>query len=172
MRRLIAHLAVLVLLVVFALPAHADFSGYYAPANWTELNQGGGAIDFSAPGSVQITGGYGGENITIVAPASGTVSFSYDFDDDGNGGPFVDMENVGPVTAVENTIAYSGSGTYSFTVTQGETFGFDVGDSGYGNGPSATISDFSAPLPTPEPCTLTLLGIGSLTLGLLRRKRA
>lgn len=175
MRSLYACVALFISFVVFVVPAQADttgFSGYYAPANWTVA--GAGTVNFTgAPDSAVITGGWAGESLTIVAPESGTVSFFYNFQDVGNTGPFVEfLIPFGTSTVEEIVIANStSSGTYSFTVAQGDTFGIDIGDEGHGNGPYATISDFSAPPYVPEPCTLTLLGIGSLTMGLLRRRR-
>lgn len=63
----------------------ADFSGYYDSANWTLTNtDADGFVDASgAPMSIQLFGGNDGSgnpgttDFTIVAQASGIVSFDY-----------------------------------------------------------------------------------------------
>ena len=71
-------------------PAQAltHFSGYYAPANWTQSIQGDGSIDTStAPGSILLVGANNWTGVdlnqntdfTIAAPTAGTVSFDWNF---------------------------------------------------------------------------------------------
>lgn len=170
--------------------AQADligFSGAYDPANWTlsnvPVNLGGivgGSVDTSgAPASIVLRGGNNGlYNVgwttwTIAAPASGLVSFDWSYLSYDGWGPAWDPAGWvlnGAYTQLSGGGANSQSGSASFSVTAGDTFGFYVRTyDGLDGGGTITPSNFSAP--TPEPATLLLVG-GPLVLAGLRRRRA
>lgn len=151
---------------VRALELQQDFAGPYAPANWTfSANGGDGSVDTTgAPNSITLngsdsqTGNFINTDYTTMAAGSGPVSFDYDYYStdsifyDGFGyllnGAFTQIVDNGS----------QGSGFSQFNVVAGDTFGFRVytSDDRYGRG-TATISNFSAPVPGPVP----LLGVGA-----------
>lgn len=145
-----------------AAATQSGFDGLYAPGSWTfSSNPPGGANSGSvntalAPGSITLTGvdgpfagpplGASDTDYTITAVASGTVTFDWNYSgldanpkDEGyyllNGAPTFLANNSG------------GSGTISFAVNAGDTFGFRVHstDSKKEAGVLA-VSNFSAPL--------------------------
>ena len=122
-------------LAAVAIPAaaKADFSGPYAPANWTFQNTGGstnGSVDTSgAPASITLTGGssqsgVAGDdtNFTIAAVASGMVSFDWNYSSSDSSsydtGNF--LLNGSPTFLANNN---GGSGFFSIAVTSGNVFG-------------------------------------------------
>ena len=180
-----------VLFLGFVALAQADligFTGPYDPANWTlsndPVNLGGivgGSVNTSgAPASIVLTGGNNGLNNvgwttwSIVAPDSGLVSFDWSYLTTDGWGPAWDPAGWvlnGARTQLSSSIGgMSQSGSTSFSVTAGDTFGFYVRTyDGLDGGGTITPSNFSAP--TPEPATLLLVG-GPLVLAGLRRRRA
>ena len=145
----------------------AGFTGYYTGSDWTISNSPTGSTSFSGDGTtLTITGAWGGENVGIFAAGTGTVSFSYTL----TGAQFGTFYANGSQFAVSD-----GSGTGSFEVTAGQEFGFDVGGSSPDNPGHgvATITNFSAPLATPEPSGFLLLGSGVIAIsGAVRRRFA
>jgi hypothetical protein len=164
------------LILSSAQTARADFSGPYAPANWT-FSQDGITGSYSNDGITLTLTGSDGKNVadfnvnyTIAAVASGTWSFDWlytpldsgNFDDGGyllNGAYTVLALNSGPT--------YSGS--VSIGVSAGDVIGFRVHslDSFFGAG-TLTITNFVAPVPAPG--ALALLGLAAVS-GRSRRRR-
>jgi hypothetical protein len=161
--------------------AKADFSGPYAPANWTFQNTGGstdGSVDTSgAPASITLTGGNsqsstpGDTNFTIAAVASGLVSFhwSYSSIDTGTYDSANFLLNGNPTFLADN--GSQGSGDFSITLIAGNVFGFNVHSVDNNFGPGVlTISSFDAPVP--EGSTLSLFALGALGVMMVMRRRA
>ncbi|HEV3148353.1 MAG TPA: PEP-CTERM sorting domain-containing protein [Chthoniobacterales bacterium] len=161
--------------------AKADFSGPYAPANWTFQNTGGstdGSVDTSgAPASITLTGGNsqsgtpGDTNFTIAAVASGLVSFhwSYSSIDTGTYDSANFLLNGKPTFLADN--GSQGSGDFSITLSNGDIFGFNVHSVDNNFGPGVlTISNFDAPVP--EGSTLSLFALGALGVMMVMRRRA
>ena len=113
-------------LLSFATAAHAQFTGYYAPANFalTNGNSTTGYLDgANAPSSVTLyapaEGGYEFRftQIDIAVPAAGTVSLDYAFSqNDTYGGDTCGYTLNGAPT---DLIGYSGSGSLSLAVSAG-----------------------------------------------------
>jgi hypothetical protein len=157
----------------------ADFSGPYAPANWTFTNTGGstdGSVNTAgAPVSISLTGGNSGSgtsgttNFTIAAVASGMVSFDWNYTSADTGsydiGNF--LLNGTPTFLANNN---GGSGTFTIAVNAGDIFGFQVfsQDNSFGAG-TLTVANFSAPVP--EGSTLALFALGSVGILILMRRR-
>lgn len=156
---------------------HADFSGYYAPANWLLTNtDADGFVDTSgAPMSIQLFGGNdlsgnpGTTDFTIAAQGSGIVSFDYlyasrdapGFDSAGIllNGLYITLATVNDAT-----------GSAAFPVVAGDIFGFRVSTMDNTEGSADfTISNFSAPVP--EPATWLMIVAGGTLLVALRYRR-
>ena len=147
------------------------FEGPYAPANWTLATNGGdGSVDTAgAPASITLFGSDTGSfnpistDFTTLAAGDGLVSFSWNYltfdpgDDDDEPGPFFDRFGYllgGSFTQLsDNFGASSQSGTASFSVVAGQTFGFRIfsTDDTFGRAQS-TISSFEVAA-VPEPGT-------------------
>jgi hypothetical protein len=171
------------LAAVAAIPATAkgDFSGYYAPGNWTLTNTGGstdGHVDTSgAPASIVLHGGAsqsgtpGDTDFTIAAGGSGTLSFhwSYFSTDSGTYDSAYFLQNGVPTFLADNSS--QGQGDFTISVTAGQIVGFRVhsADNLFGDG-ELTVSNFSAPVP--EGSTLSLLALGALGVAMVMRRRA
>lgn len=182
--------------LALALPAHADFSGYYAPANWTiehvpDASTDGGSMDFSgAPGSVKLIGSDLGTDessrieFVISAQAAGTVSFDwlYETFDVGTENPPSPPEawdfagyrvNATVFTLSDGTSGQIQSGNVSFAVAAGDTFGFTLESLDNFGGPAEmTISNFSAPIPEPASMAMMGLGLAAVAGVAARRRRA
>ena len=170
------------LAAVAAIPttAKADFSGYYAPPNWTLQNTGdsNGFVDTSgAPASITLHGGSSGSgnagdtDFTIAAAASGLLSFNWSYfsTDTGTYDSAYFLLNGVPTFLADN--GSQGSGTFSIAVSAGNIFGFRVHteDNLFGDG-ELTVSNFSAPVP--EGSTLSLFALGAAGVMVLMRRRA
>ncbi|MGF1482385.1 MAG: PEP-CTERM sorting domain-containing protein [Cyanophyceae cyanobacterium] len=164
----------------------SGFEGPYDPTNWTLINENAdGFVDTTdAPNSITLTGGddgsfsLGSTSFVISAPADGTVAFDYDYSSFNVDGPFFDPFGIVVdeifTQLTDNFGPDDQSGSFSFDVEQGDSFGFAVQTVDNLLGPaSATISSFEAPAPVPEPTTvLGLLGVSGLGLVLQRKKCA
>jgi len=188
-RTMLAATAALILVAPLA-PAQADFSDYYAPANWTLLNvDSDGFVDASgAPASLTLvgsdngSGSFGDTYLWIAVPESGTVSFDwlYTSDDDPGfdsswfavGDDVSDFENI---TAIYTALSDTGgeSGSLSIAVNAGQLIAFNVDSEDGLFGPGVlTISDFSAPLGSvPEPATWAMMIGGFALAGAAMRRR-
>jgi len=145
--------------------AHAQFSGAYAPANWTttRVNSAnsnaaafGTVITSGAPASIVINGpdgntsNYASISYSIVVNQTGIVNFSYSISNQDVpqadhlfwGRNSTKIDSVGP--------SPTGSGTVSFPITAGETLviGVSADDDQLGM-LAATISNFSISAPVP-----------------------
>ena len=169
-------------LAAVAMPgaAKADFSGYYAPGNWTLTNTGdsNGFVDTSgAPASITLHGGSsqsgnpGDTDFTIATAAAGPLSFhwSYFSTDTGTYDSAYFLLNGKPTFLADN--GSQGSGDFSIALSNGDILGFRVhtADNLFGDG-ELTISEFSAPVP--EGSTLALLALGALGVAMVMRRRA
>ena len=121
-------------IVLYYVPIHAQFSGDFAPSNWTfssTTTGGDGSINTSgAPASVVLSGSDNDngaccglyENWAITIPQTGTISFSYSMVQ-----PDIDNSYY-VINGTTYSIATStGSGTKSaIAVTAGQTFAFRI----------------------------------------------
>jgi hypothetical protein len=182
-------LALFLVLPGRAAAAPIGFSGPYAPANWTTtLNNSNGSVDTTgAPTSITILGSDNGSGLpgdtdfTIPVPASGTISFDWDYLTNDSGGPFFDvfgyLLNGTFVQLTDDLGGLSQSGTTSVPVNAGDVFGFRVNSFDNDFGPAqATISNFDGPGATngpaiPEPTSLALFGMMALAGGAYYRLR-
>lgn len=118
-----------------------------------------------APNSITLNGSdsytfnFINTDYTTTAAGSGPVSFDYDYYNSTDYGPFDGFGYLlnGAFTQIVDN-GSQGSGFSQFNVVAGDTFGFRVytSDDVSGRG-TATISNFSAPVPGPVP----LLGVGA-----------
>jgi hypothetical protein len=171
-------------LAAVAIPAAAkadlaDFSGPYAPANWTFTNTGtsnGNVNTAGAPASITLTGGASGSgsgttNFTIAAVASGLLTFDWNYFSTDSGSYDIGNFLLNGVTTFLASNASQGNGTFSIAVNSGDVFGFQVFSQDNIAGPGVlTISNFSAPVP--EGSTLALFALGSVGILILMRRRA
>jgi hypothetical protein len=154
-----------------------NFSGSYAPINWTltNTNANGSVNTASAPTSINVTGGnavfggFGSTSYTVTAAGSGTVTFNWSYSTPDTNASFDPLFRVlnGSKTTLFARSVKTGSGTDSFTVATGDVFGFgiDTIDNSFGAG-STTFSNFSAPDATPVPFDFDpSLGLAALGLG-------
>lgn len=176
--------------------AEADFSGPYAPANWTTTGTNGSATNngtvltlVSGNGNGGATGGLpnvGTVSYTITAAGSGTVSFDWQVTDSPDSGTWdyfgVILNGVyfgpnsvgaaGQTGLGNNETPVNSPSSWSFSVNNGDTFGFytQTRDGGFG-GLTSEIFNFSAPNAIPEPSAVALLALGTIGgLGLRRRR--
>lgn len=190
MKRFMCHGAVAALLLGASMAASAQFSGPYAPANWTtthlpDVFTDAGSVDLSAtPASITLfgsdTGSDTGSDIrfTTTAAAGGIFSFNWAYQtEDTDGDPvqdpagYVHNGSVLPLSVDGGAISQSGS--FSQAVNPGDLIGFWVGttDNSFGRA-HLTISNFSAPVPVPEPGAAVLMALGLAGLVAWRTRRA
>jgi hypothetical protein len=163
------------------------FQGPYDPVNWTLTTNGGdGSVDTSgAPGSITLVGSDTGTgnpiltDYTTLAVGDGLVSFSWDFTsaDDAFWDRFGYLFDGTFTQLTDNVGGQSQSGSASFGVLAGQTFGFRVVAVDDGNGrPQSTISSFEAPsgsAAVPEPGTWAAAALLAGGAAFMRwRKRA
>jgi hypothetical protein len=156
-------------------PAKADFSGPYAPANWTTSLAGtpaggGGSVDTSgAPASITLNGGDAGcsggpctMQYTITVPGSGPLTFDWNYsttDIDGPGFDLFLVINGAATTQLSNDAgANDQNGSESITVTAGDTIGFmlDCTDCEEGAA-TVSISNFNGPTASTAPTSIPTL---------------
>lgn len=187
--------AVSAALLGLSMPALAQFSGDYAPANWTtshvsEASTDMGTVDISSvPDSITLYGSDAAPDLssvffsrlefTIVASAAGQVSFSWSYaSNDGTADPLYDPAGyrLGVLQADLNQLSVNGgsvaqNGTVSFNVTAGQTFGFYVSsDDNFGGNAILTISDFTT-APIPEPASVAMMSLGLLGIATVAARR-
>ncbi len=154
-----------------------NFSGSYAPINWTLTNDTDGSVNTTnAPTSITVTGGNtgssnpGSTSYTVTAAGSGTVTFNWSYstvDFSADVDPLFRILKGTKTTLFNSTVSSNGSGTDSFTVATGDVFGFgiDTFDNDSGRA-TTTFSNFSAPDATPVPFDFDpSLGLAALGLG-------
>ncbi|MDB9413865.1 PEP-CTERM sorting domain-containing protein [Microcystis aeruginosa] len=168
------------------------FQDAYDPINWTLTNSNAdGFVDTSgAPASISLTGGNNGSDssgttdYTTTAAAAGTVTFNWNYSttdflvDDFCSNlpnsfcdPFIVLVNGVQTIPLNPSGGTTQSGTSTFNVLAGDSFGFRIAtaDNLFGRA-SVTISNFSAPIPEPS-TVLSLLVLGGLGAGLKYLKR-
>lgn len=172
--RWMAVLVVPVLAAILSTKAAADFSGYYAPGNWSVFTVGDGFVDVGgAPASITIvgpndgSGNFGYTDIIIAADVTGTFNFDWSYfsvDDPGFDTGF--YINAGFVVLTD---ASGDSGSVSVPVNAGDIIGWSVEseDSLFGAG-ELTIRNFSV-VAIPEPSSAMLAFLGGLFLFVRRR---
>lgn len=192
-------LASLFAVAAFCSPAQADFTGAYAPANWTTLTSGTltgsgtslGSATF-ASSSLSLVGGntlsplsdvscVGGAygfagpcqvQTTINLP--GTYSFHWAYstaDDAGPGGDlFGLLVNGARIQLSDPGGAVSQSGDRTFSASS--SFGWYINCTDCtGGAASATITAFNTVAAVPEPATYALMLGGLAAFGVLTRRR-
>jgi hypothetical protein len=172
--------------------AHAQFSGYYDPTNWTLTNTidtDGSINTTAAPGAITLTGGNnssigpGTTAYSILSAGNGNVSFNWNYatpDSNAFFDPFVFRINgIERFRFNQGASVKTGSGALTFSVLSNDKIEFDIEtiDNTMGAG-NVTISNFSAPAApsapsvAPEPGSLALLGSAALgSIGVLTKKR-
>ncbi len=193
----LAAFGVVVAMSAVSAPVHAapllasGFSGYYAPDQWRfKAGEAGGSVNTSgAPDSIAILSGDSGAPplgdelagttlFTIRAAQPGTVTFDWslvigEFEALSAEDPFGYIVN-GVRTQLSDDFELDQTGTATFEVLRGDSFGFFANTFNGQFGPSTTtISNFSAPVPGPLP----VLGVAaafraSRKLRVLTRKTA
>ncbi len=174
------------------------FQTPYAPINWTFTNSNadGFVNTGGAPASISLTGGRnssfnsGTTSYTTTAAAAGTVTFNWNYATGDSltavscsnlpnnfCDPFIVLVNGVGTIPLNPSGGTTQSGTSTFNVLAGDSFGFRIStNDNLGGRGSVTISSFSAPAPVPasvpEPSTvLSLLVLGGLGAGLKYLKR-
>jgi hypothetical protein len=192
-------MAALVAVAAFCGPANADFTGAYAPANWTTITSGTltgsgtslGSATF-ASASLSLVGGNTASPIgdtscvggtygfagpcqvqtTIALP--GTYSFHWNYSTADSAGPGGDIFGV-LVNGTRIQLSDPGgpiteSGDRTFLAST--SFGWFMNCTDCtGGGASATITGFNAVTAVPEPETYALMMAGLAALGLVVRRR-
>lgn len=164
------------ILIAACAPAHAGFIGEYALSNFTLTNTNADGTAFVSPDGSTLTligpntgsGIPGTTDLTTVAKGTGLVQFQYSFStldiwdpSDPFGMPFDWAGYLINANFVELANQDGQSGTASFAVTLGQTFGFRAAsEDNIGEPGILTISNFTAPVDgaaIPEPGTWSLL---------------
>lgn len=169
-------------LLGFSMTASADFSGHYAPSQWVighapdDLTDFGSVDTTGAPGSITLIGSdsnpidftFSRLEFTIVAPAAGTFSFNWVYTSTDDLGAFYDPAGYiknGQIQLTDDGGSNNQSGQVSVLVAAGDLIGFHVTTlDNYGGSASLVISNFSAPLPVPEPASVAMMALGLLGL--------
>lgn len=165
--------------------AQTGLTGYYDIVNWTLVENSGSIITSNTPDEITfISGDAGDEDVTymiITAPNNGTVSFNWDYSTVDEAPeydfPFYIIDGVEhPFSSFNPGGANTQSGTESFSVTAGQTFGFGAKTSDGILG-SATIKTFTFSFPPGEPVPVSIYSvlalfafIGSVTVFKLRKR--
>jgi hypothetical protein len=170
----------LVAAAAFAPRAEAAFIGPYAFGNFslTNINADGFAA-LNGDGSLVITGGNDGSvtpgltNFSLIAPASGTVSFDYAYSSLDLPGYDFSGYFVDSFTWLADSDGDFGNA--SFSVTAGQQFGFRVSTLDNTGEPGIlTISNFNGPAViegnVPEPSSFIFAALGLASLAAMRRR--
>ena len=185
-KRLVAYAALPTVLVLSGGSADAAFIDDYDVSNWLTSTNGGdvSVSPVGAPASITLTGSDTSTcntffvDFTITAVADGFVAFGWAYATSDS--PAYDFRsfflNGGTtrLTSDSSSTPFTQSGSGSFAVSAGDTFGFRVLTADDILGPATfTISNFDAPAPAvvPEPTTLSLLAWGAAGLALTRRRK-
>ena len=127
------------LLLLTGSSAFAQFSGPFAPGNWTltNVNADGSVNTAGAPANIAVIGGNNGSNLSgyteysITAPSHGIVTATWEYNTADSDGPAFDpafYNANGVLTQLSNSAGPNNqSGTLAFSVLEGQTFGFRVG---------------------------------------------
>ena len=162
--------------------AKADFITPYGLGDFTLTNSNANGSVMTPDGGMSIildggdngTGEFGTTDFVTTAQAAGTVVFQWSyFSTDLPGDDFAGFLVNNVYTQLSGNSGDNGS--ISFSVTQGESFGFEMQTLTNTGGPGIlTVSDFSAPLPSsvPEPGTAGMLLLSSLAVAGLVAGRA
>lgn len=161
-------------LIMCAETARADFSGPYAPANWTFNANGGSGSQTNNGTTLVLTGNNTAmaninTDYTIAAAGTGLFSFSWSYASGDTGTYDTGGYLINSTYTQLASNAAQGSGTVSVAVTAGQIIGFRVfsADGLFGAG-TLTITNFSGPL-VPAPGAMALLGMAGLVGGRRRR---
>jgi hypothetical protein len=171
-----SRLLVLLAVLFCSASVHAatiDFTGPYAPPNWTRLVSGDGSITMTSTAATLTSptnlGNGGVVDLTITTVDSGRVTFDWYYTtvDD----PFFERFGYllnGLFTQLTNN---GGSGAQNGTamvlISNGDVFGFrEWALDNLGGSSSTRISNFSVP----EPSSLFIAAIGLLGLAGIRRR--
>jgi len=152
----------------------AGFAGIYAPANWTQQIVQDGSFDTTnAPASITLIGPNNGAaagktDFTIAAPYAGQATFDWVYstlDLDAIFDPFGYILN-GTLFQLSNDALGNQSGSGSFSVVLGDTFGFSQQSIDSSQGAAqTTIGNYVAPIGGPSPASvpapLPLVGAAS-----------
>ena len=176
---------------IIAPPAHASFMGYYDfnGTNWTVASTSDGFAFSSADSTTAyVFGGNDGSGLPgtttalVTAPAAGTVQFDYLFNNLDQASPGYIPDAAGWVLngAYTQVATNDGdSGTITFSVNSGDSFGFEVWTADNTGEPGIlTVSNFTAPdggvgSDVPEPRTLPMsLLAAAIAAAYLRFKRS
>ncbi len=180
--RLLRLLVVCTLFVCAAGNAFANgFIAPYGPANFSLINSGGvapnGYATFPDSNTLVLTGSNDGNGLLggttdLVTAALATGLFQFDWSFSTLDDPT--FEYAGYIVGsnfVELADTDGESGHVSTMVLAGETIGFRAGTVDNTGGPgNLTVTDFSAPLATPEPGTASLLCIAVAGMLLAHRR--
>lgn len=194
-------LTAVVAVTAFCGPAHADFTGPYAPVHWTTLTSGSLTGSGSSPGSATFASSslslVGGDTVSPVTDVScvgatygfagpcqlqttislpGTYSFHWAYSTADGAGPGGDLFGV-LVNGARIQLSDPGgtvgqSGDRTFSASS--SFGWYINCTDCtGGAASATITAFNAVAAVPEPEMYALMAAGLAALGLItRRQRA
>lgn len=158
--------------------ASADFTGDYAPENWSATGTGSVTNDGL---TATITGpddGFQAEfAYSIEVLADGVIEFEWEYTNllgDYGSYDYAGFLLDGDFTLLatnDDSLAAAAFGTESVAVTQGQTFAFAIAslDGQFGAG-QLTVSGFAGPQSVPEPSALGLLAAGTIG-GLLASRR-
>jgi hypothetical protein len=168
--------------LVCAVPPQADaaFVADYAVSNFTFTNiNADGSVALLPSGVLVLTGGnngsglFGRTDFTVPAAGAGAVSFNYDYSSlDFPGFDFAAYLLLGSFAQFADSDGMSGAVTFS--VNEGDVFGFRVATDDNGGEPGIVrISNFNAPAGSsvPEPGTFPMIMAAAISLAFGRRVR-